>query len=101
VALSGIGEIKGLSDSQPNSSILDIYNSMVSDLSVKSGENKHSLLFQKDLVTQLENTRESLVGVNLDEETSNLIQLQHAYAANAKVIQVADEVLQNILTIFK
>ena len=74
---------------------------MVSDLSVRTGENKKSMVFQKDVVTQLENTRESLVGVNLDEETSNLIQFQHAYAANAKVIQVADEVLQNILTIFK
>lgn len=101
VALSGIGDLKGLAESQPNSSLLDIYNSMVSDLSVKSGENKKAILFQKDVVTQLENARESLVGVNLDEETSNLIQFQHAYAANAKVIQVADEILQNILTIFK
>lgn len=100
VALSGIGDIKGLAGDQ-NSSILDSYNGMVSELAVKTSANKRSLVFQKDVLTQLENVREGLVGVNLDEETANLVRFQHAYAASAKVLSVADELMQTVLSTFR
>jgi flagellar hook-associated protein 1 FlgK len=74
---------------------------MVSELAVKTGANKKSLVFQKDVLTQLENVRESLVGVNLDEETANLVRFQHAYAASAKVLSVADELMQTVLSTFR
>lgn len=100
IALSGLGEIKGIAG-DTNSSILDSYNGMVSELAVKTGANKRSLVFQKDVLTQLENVRESLVGVNLDEETANLVRFQHAYAASAKVLSVADELMQTVLSSFR
>jgi flagellar hook-associated protein 1 FlgK len=99
IAMSALGEMKGLAGDQ-NSSILDVYNSMVSELGVKTAATKKSLVFQKDVLSQLENVRESLVGVNLDEETANLIRFQHAYAANAKVLSVADELMQTVLSAF-
>jgi len=100
VALSGLGDLKGtMGDAQ--STILDSYNGMVSELAVKTGANKKSLVFQKDVLTQLDNVRESLVGVNLDEETANLVRFQHAYAASAKVLSVADENLQTVLSTFR
>ena len=55
----------------------------------------------KQNFAQLENVRESLVGVNLDEETANLVKFQHSYAASAKVLQVADENMQTILSTFR
>jgi flagellar hook-associated protein 1 FlgK len=100
IALSGVGDLKGLMG-DTNSSILDSYNGMVSELAVKTGANKKSLIFQKDVLSQLENVRESLVGVNLDEETANLVRFQHAYAANAKVLSVADELMQTVLNTFR
>jgi flagellar hook-associated protein 1 FlgK len=100
IALSGVGDMKGLVG-DANSSIVDAYNGMVADLAVKTGATKRSLEFQKDVVTQMENVRDSLVGVSLDEETSNLVQFQHAYAANAKVLNVADELMQTVLNSFK
>ena len=42
-------------------------------------------------------TRESAVGVNLDEEAADLIRFQQAYQANAKVIQVAGSVFDTLL----
>ena len=42
-------------------------------------------------------TRESAVGVNLDEEAADLIRFQQAYQANAKVIQVAGNVFDVLL----
>jgi flagellar hook-associated protein 1 FlgK len=92
--------MKGLGGN-PTSSILDVYNSMVSGLAVKTGASQKELVFQKDVLDQLQNVRESLVGVNLDEETANLVKFQHSYAASAKILQVADETMQTILNTFK
>ena len=47
--------------------------------------------------TQLNNTRDSISGVNLDEEMTNLMKYQHAYAAASKLVSVTDEMLQDLL----
>jgi len=67
----------------------------------KTAENKKTLLFTKDILSQLENAKESISGVSLDEETANLVRFQHAYAANAKVMQVADETMKTVLEMFR
>jgi flagellar hook-associated protein 1 FlgK len=54
---------------------------------------------QSDMVTQLENYRESISGVSLDEEMVNLVTFQSAYDASAKLISIADELIQTVLSI--
>ena len=54
---------------------------------------------QSDMVTQLENYRESISGVSLDEEMVNLVKFQSAYDASAKLISIADELIQTVLSI--
>lgn len=44
--------------------------------------------------------RDSVSRVNLDREAADLIRLQQAYEASARVIQVARETMQSILAIF-
>jgi flagellar hook-associated protein 1 len=100
IAISAVGDLRGIAG-DANSNILDVYNSMVSEVGVKTAATKKEMVFQKDVLSQLENVRDSLVGVNLDEETANLVRFQHAYAANAKVLQVADETMQSVLSMFK
>ncbi len=39
-------------------------------------------------------------GVNIDEELGNLIVVQNAYAASARVINVVDEIFQELLNLF-
>ncbi|MCE5231073.1 flagellar hook-associated protein FlgK [bacterium] len=46
---------------------------------------------------QLQGLAESVSGVSLDEEATNLIQFQRAYEAASKVIGVTDEMLQTII----
>ncbi|MEK0444905.1 MAG: Flagellar hook-associated protein 1 [Verrucomicrobiota bacterium] len=41
--------------------------------------------------------RDSVSGVSLDEETTNMMQYQRAYQANAKVISVLDTLLESII----
>lgn len=43
--------------------------------------------------------RDSLTGVNIDEEAVNLLRFQQAFQASARVIQVASETLQTMLEI--
>ena len=52
---------------------------------------------QQALVTQIDNSRQSLEGVSLDEEMANMIEQQHAYSAAAKVITAMDEALDTII----
>jgi flagellar hook-associated protein 1 FlgK len=52
---------------------------------------------QKAFVTELDNRRQSLSGVNLDEELAIMMQQEQAYNAAARVISVADGLMQTVL----
>jgi len=45
----------------------------------------------------LRNSETAAIGVDLDQELQNLILIEQAYGANAKVIQVADRLVQRLL----
>lgn len=45
----------------------------------------------------IEDQRASLTGVSMDEELSDLIRYQRAYEASARVLTIADEILDNII----
>jgi len=49
------------------------------------------------LARQADNRRAEIMGVNLDEETAHLIRSQHAYAAAARLISTADEMLDTLI----
>jgi flagellar hook-associated protein 1 FlgK len=82
-----------------SSTLDDWYNSIVSSVGVASAQNHFALNQQKDIMAQLNKVRDQISGVSLDEETANLLQYQHIYDANAKVIQIADEMFRSVLAI--
>jgi flagellar hook-associated protein 1 FlgK len=47
---------------------------------------------------QLKGLRESVSGVSLDEELTNLLSFQRSFEASARMITVADELFQTVLT---
>ena len=49
------------------------------------------------LVDHLDTLRQSVHGVNIDEEVTNLNSAQHAYSAAAKVISVIDDMLDTLI----
>ncbi len=79
----------------------DFYNSIVSDVGVTSARNNEALGQQKGIMTQLSKVRDQVSGVSIDEETTNLMQFQHAFDASARVIKTADEMLDTILALKK
>jgi flagellar hook-associated protein 1 FlgK len=69
----------------------DFYNAMVSGLGSGSRSSQSVLTQQEGVMLQLNNQRESISGVSLDEEMINLIKFQQAYAASARMITVIEE----------
>lgn len=64
------------------------------------GEARHAQLTleaQQAIHEQVTAERESLSGVNLDEEAANLLRYQQAYQAAAQVIATADSLFQSLL----
>lgn len=45
----------------------------------------------------VEERRQSVSAVSLDEEMTNMIQFQHAYNASARMISLQDELLDKII----
>jgi flagellar hook-associated protein 1 FlgK len=52
---------------------------------------------QQALTRQVDDEREQLAGVNLDEETVNMVAAQHAYEAASKMLTVLDSVLDTLI----
>jgi flagellar hook-associated protein 1 FlgK len=65
------------------------------------GVNTQSTSIRRDaaesILFQTKERRESLSGVNLDEEAANLIKFQQAYEASAQVINIARTLFQTII----
>jgi len=76
----------------------DYYNTLVSKVGGDLQSAQAYFSHQSDMVVQLENRRESISGVSLDEEMINLIKFQAAYDAAARLITTADELLQTVLS---
>ncbi len=75
----------------------DFFNSLVSNLGVDGQSAERMKENQEVLINQIENQRQSISGVSLDEEMSNMVKFQHAYNANARMITTIDEMLDKII----
>lgn len=73
------------------------YQDTIDKLGVDASAAKSEVATQMNILNNLENRRDSISGVSLDEEMTNLIQYQHAYSANAKVIATVGELLDVII----
>jgi flagellar hook-associated protein 1 FlgK len=75
----------------------DFYGSIVRDVGNEVLKSDAYYNHQSDMMVQLENQREAVSGVSLDEEMINLIKFQNAYTAAARMITTADEMMQTVL----
>ena len=73
------------------------FHYLVSSVGIKSQGIKREKEYNEIIVNQLNEKRDSISAVSLDEEMTNLIKFQHAYAAAAKLIATADEMLKTLL----
>ena len=81
-----------------STSLQDIFALSVSDVGIRTRQSQLSLETQEVLTGQAENAYKAKSAVNLDEEAANLLRYQQAYSAAAKVITVADEMFDILLS---
>lgn len=78
--------------------INQFYHGMVGNLGVETSE-ANSFASNYELIThQVDNQRQSVQGVSLDEEMANLVKHQHAFDAAARIITVMDQALDTVIT---
>jgi flagellar hook-associated protein 1 FlgK len=80
-----------------NTSFNDFYISVVSRAGTQGEEAKDRVQNQETLLKNLTNLRQSVSGINLDEEMANMVAFQHGYNASAKVISTMDNMLDVII----
>ncbi|MDD4602025.1 MAG: flagellar hook-associated protein FlgK [Negativicutes bacterium] len=78
-------------------SLDSFYSSMIAGLGVQSQNAQRLTENQKTLVDQISNWRQSVSGVNMDEEMTNMIRFQKGYNAAARVLTTMDEMLDKLI----
>ncbi len=77
--------------------IEEFYRSIIGRLGTEALRTNSRLAVRSDMVLRLENERQSVSGVSLDEEMTKMIQFQRAYQAAARVIVVADSMIETLI----
>lgn len=75
----------------------DFFSAMVGQIGTDTQRAQSARDAQESLLRQAEADRESVSGVNLEEEAANLLRFQQGFQAAARVTAVADEVFQSLL----
>lgn len=73
------------------------YNNVIQGLGQSSAAVIRDESNQSKLLSNIDSSRSSVSGVSLDEEMISLVQLQHAYNANAKVMSTIDSLLDVVV----
>lgn len=81
------------------SSFNDAYAQLVNDVGSKAKSVDIASSSQDSITDQIYTAQQSVSGVNMDEETVNLLKFQQLYQANAKVIQAASTIFDTLISI--
>ncbi|PWK49181.1 flagellar hook-associated protein FlgK [Pleionea mediterranea] len=79
------------------SNFQEAFGRLVSDVGTRTQESRINLSASESILNQVKERRESISGVNLDEEAAKLIKFEQAYQASAQIIQVARTLFQTVL----
>ena len=75
----------------------EYFSKTVADIALKGEEAEVSLETQNLIMKDLEDMKQSISGVNIDEELSQMIKYQHGYAAAARFISEMNSMLDTII----
>ena len=98
-ALAGLKLVKQTAASTVNlnGTMNDYYNAQVTSLGLILQTAKDNATHQGLVEKALSDQRESVSGVNLDEEAANLMKFQRGYQAATRVMNAYDEMLDKVI----
>jgi flagellar hook-associated protein 1 FlgK len=88
-----------ISSNLQTGTIGDYYQALTGDIGLSVQEFTQKQDYSQALLDNLSTLRDSVSGVNLDEEMTELMEIQAAYQAAAKLVTVTDEMLQSLFQI--
>jgi flagellar hook-associated protein 1 len=94
---NAIGQLTEAGISDLGDSFNNFYRTIVAYTGSAAATASDGLTFENNLSSTLNSRRDAVSGVNLDEEAINLVKFQRSYEAGARLIRVADELMQTIL----
>ena len=83
--------------SGPTRTLLEHVSTVIADVGSQSRAMSAARDQQDRLLETLENRRDEVSGVSLDEEVTHLVELQAAFKANSRVVSVVDHLLDDLL----
>ncbi|MGE0680711.1 MAG: flagellar hook-associated protein FlgK [Candidatus Binatia bacterium] len=84
-----------------NVTFKDYFVRLISDVGQRVQTSQDTQSFQQALLDQTQARRESLSGVNIDEEVTNLIKFQRAFEAASRLISIGDEMYQTVINMIR
>lgn len=97
--LSALANPTNPADQINGQSYAGYFGTIASNVGARLSAAKLDQTTQQDLVTQAQNMRQQLSGVNLNEEATRILQLQSSYQAASKLITVIDHMTESVLNI--
>ena len=73
------------------------YENMVGELGLKIREAEEKRTFHENALNQYRLIRDSVSGVDLDEELTNMVKYQRAYDASAKYVSTVDQMTETLI----
>lgn len=90
--------ISNLGGSGVDTTLDAYYSSFIARVGVDVQNAEMNEKFNDTLLGQYIQKKESITGVNLDEEMTDILRNQHLYQAAAKLISICDEMMQTLLS---
>jgi len=75
----------------------EFYNGILGELGLRIRRNKVEQEQQDGMVRQFKEIRNSISGVNMDEEMTHMVQYQKAYEASARFVKTVDEMMDTVI----
>ncbi|MED4780385.1 flagellar hook-associated protein FlgK [Brevibacillus choshinensis] len=87
----------GPNDLAESSTLDNYYRYTISQLGVDAQEATRNQANSEMLVGTVDNQRQSVSGVSIDDEMAEMVKYQHAYSASARVMTSMDEILDKVI----
>lgn len=75
----------------------EYYNTLIADIGIMARQASSGRMNEELLVTQIDNAREGIKGVSIDEELIIMMQSQRIYQGASRMIVVIDSMLESII----
>ena len=77
--------------------LVDAYGKLIENVGAKASQGSLDSAATGTILANAKGARDSLSGVNLDDETGNLVKFQQYYTASSQIIKAAQETFSTLI----